>query len=341
MVAARGRSTPSDPGSFYADAAHFQAWGSVNSFASEDLVQVRALGSTFFVPQVVNLIVPTGREYGAAVALHDDLLFVGVPGDDTLGTDAGCVEVWQFDGSDDYGLIDTLYSPSPQPGDRFGRSLDVSPDGTTLAIGEVHNEAIPAVTNSGYIRLADIAPDDTVTLSHDVFAWGSSVTASNENLGFDLDWAADGQLTAGAPGTGISGFVAWFFGPPAPWIEVDQSPALAGTGGVEPTQVMEGAIIADGAVLLGVRDALPLSSAFMIMGLSTINAPAKGGILYPSLNLLLTFSTNAAGEMILPTHWPTSSVALGAFDTYIQWWVLDAGGPVGFSATAGGVIHQY
>lgn len=333
---------PQDPGPLFLDATHFQAWGGVDSSApSNDAVLVQALGTSWIDPAVVINAVPAGRNYGAAVALHDDLLFIGVPGDDTLGTDTGCVEVWRWDGFVSYDPIDTFYSPRPQAGDRFGRSLDVSPDGSTLAIGELHNEVIPGATDgAGYIRFATIAANDTVTVTHDVYAFASSVSVAGENLGADLSWAADGLLTQGAPGAGIAGYIGWFFEPPALWIEVDQSPALAGASG-EPTQVLEGGIYADGPLVLGVEDAAAFSTAYLIVGLSTINAPAKGGIVYPALNLIKAFPTNGAGERILPTLWLQSSVDLGPFDTYIQWWVADAGGPAGFSATAGGVIHQY
>ncbi len=68
--------------------------------------------------------------FGAAVALHEGRLFVGAPGDDDVGPDAGAVHV--FD-SRSLALLAKIHSPDGQPAAAFGGSIHVA--GKFLVVG--------------------------------------------------------------------------------------------------------------------------------------------------------------------------------------------------------------
>lgn len=104
--------------------------------------------------------------FGNAVALSDDgdVLAVGVKFDDAAGNDprddsaedSGAVYVFGRDGSD-WTSISFLKGSNTEAGDVFGRSVALSGDGTTLAVGAVRedgdgsNEDDNSMTDSGAV----------------------------------------------------------------------------------------------------------------------------------------------------------------------------------------------
>jgi hypothetical protein len=87
-------------------------------------------------------------------------------------------------------------------------------------------------------------------------------------------------------------------------------------------------------VAFRVTNAKPFSSATLIVGVSLLQLPFKGGVLVPSPTLLLPpLPTGGLGKLVLGTTWPPalpSGVSL-----YLQAWIPDVAGPVGFAATNG------
>ena len=84
----------------------------------------------------------------------------------------------------------------------------------------------------------------------------------------------------------------------------------------------------------GLEDALPFTSAGLVIGFSPLQVPFKGGTLVPDLDLLiLGLPTGPAGVLEVPFAWPTGLP--GGLTTYVQYWIADPGGPQGFSATNG------
>ena len=99
------------------------------------------------------------------------------------------------------------------------------------------------------------------------------------------------------------------------------SPALAGTGTLQPNT----------AVTFALSNALPNAPAYIIVGFSQLGAPFKGGTLVPAVNFYLSFPVGATGSLTLPALWP-AGVPVG-FPLFFQFWIKDAGGPSGFSAS--------
>jgi len=117
---------------------------------------------------------------------------------------------------------------------------------------------------------------------------------------------------------------------PGSWGDVGQ--ALIGSNG-EPSLSAIGTLFPNDLVTLSLSNARPFASATLVIGFSSINAPFKGGVLVPAINIVFGQTTDFFGEAIFGGLWP-SGVPSG-FVTYFQYWIMDDAGPVGFAASNG------
>jgi hypothetical protein len=114
-----------------------------------------------------------------------------------------------------------------------------------------------------------------------------------------------------------------------PWLNVGQ--ALAGAHGA-PLLQGGGNLGAGSAVSLALSAALEHAPATLVVGLSAVNAPFKGGVLVPMPDLLLGgLTTDGTGALLLAGTWPAGVPSGLAFWT--QAWIVDAAGPKGLSAS--------
>lgn len=114
------------------------------------------------------------------------------------------------------------------------------------------------------------------------------------------------------------------------WVDVGF--AKAGLDGL-PVLTGTGALSAGSANQLSLSSARPSSTATLVAGISTLNAPFKGGTLVPDPILLLTLPTSAAGTATLPFTWPAGIPA--GFPIWFQAWIQDADASFGLSASNG------
>jgi hypothetical protein len=136
----------------------------------------------------------------------------------------------------------------------------------------------------------------------------------------------DGRLMCG---WGDSG--SWVVQVDSPWTDLGQG--LAGASGV-PTLAGSGTLQPGSNVLVALSGALAATPATLVVGFTQLNAPFKGGVVVPSLGLLLVgFVTSPGGTIPLAATWPVGLPS--SFDTYFQWWITDAAGPKGFAASNG------
>lgn len=105
--------------------------------------------------------------------------------------------------------------------------------------------------------------------------------------------------------------------------------ALAGVAG-EPLVVPSGTLQAGSPWSMLVTNSAPNTTAFMIFGLSTLYAPVKGGVLVPATTFIFPLPINASGELSLGST--LGSPPVGA-TFYAQFWIIDAAGPAGYSAS--------
>lgn len=116
-----------------------------------------------------------------------------------------------------------------------------------------------------------------------------------------------------------------------PWTDVRS--ALAGVSGL-PQLVGIGTLIGGAPVSLGLSNARPNSTAVLVLGVSLLSAPFKGGILVPTPDLIVAgLTTDGSGALHIDFLWPAAIPSGSMF--WVQLWVIDPAGPLGFSASNG------
>jgi hypothetical protein len=99
------------------------------------------------------------------------------------------------------------------------------------------------------------------------------------------------------------------------------APTLVGTGTLEPGSL----------VMLTLGGAKPFSFSTLVVGVSALDAPFKGGVMVPNTNFFFPLLTDFFGGAVFGGLWP-AAVPSG-FVTYFQWWIQDPAGPKGFEAS--------
>ncbi len=116
-----------------------------------------------------------------------------------------------------------------------------------------------------------------------------------------------------------------------PWRDLGFS--LAGDAGFSKLLPV-GTLEPDSALQLRISGAPALAPTSLVVGVVSLLAPFKGGVLVPDPLLIVAgLSTDGDGALVLPSTWPTG---LGPGVTLlIQAWFVDAGAPAGLSSTNG------
>jgi len=103
---------------------------------------------------------------------------------------------------------------------------------------------------------------------------------------------------------------------------VTGDPVFAGTGTLAPNTPFD----------LTLSNAAPNSIAFFGIGLSRLDVPLLGTILVPNPTIaLLTLPTDGTGQIVLAGNWPPGQPSGITF--YFQYFIIDAAGPFGLSAS--------
>ncbi|HZL99000.1 MAG TPA: MBL fold metallo-hydrolase [Planctomycetota bacterium] len=113
-----------------------------------------------------------------------------------------------------------------------------------------------------------------------------------------------------------------------PWTDLGQS--LGGTSGA-PLLQGSGSLAAGTQATLALTNARPGSPAVLVVGLSAIDAPFKGGVMVPALDALIALGTGPTGAIPLSASWPAGLP--GGTGLRFQWWISDPAGPAGFAAS--------
>lgn len=116
-----------------------------------------------------------------------------------------------------------------------------------------------------------------------------------------------------------------------PWHDLGNG--LAGSAGT-PLLIGQGALHAGTPFTWTVSGAAPNSAAALVLGASPLMLPFKGGVLVPTPDLaLLGLGTDAHGDLVLSALTPPGLPS--AAHLFLQAWVMDAAGAVGWSASHG------
>jgi hypothetical protein len=111
---------------------------------------------------------------------------------------------------------------------------------------------------------------------------------------------------------------------------VDLGQGLAGISGV-PLLAGSGALIAADTVSVDLSNARANSVSFLILGFSRWDAPFKGGVLVPSVDLLFPVPTDSTGAFQLQTQFPAGVPPDLHF--FMQTWIVDPAATKGMSAS--------
>lgn len=114
------------------------------------------------------------------------------------------------------------------------------------------------------------------------------------------------------------------------WVDVGS--AKAGLTGL-PVLTGTGDLSANSANQITLVNARPSSTANLVVGITTLGAPFKGGTMVPDPILVLALPTSAAGQTALPFTWPTGVPA--GFPIWFQFWIEDAAASFGLAASNG------
>ena len=229
--------------------------------------------------------------------------------------------------------------------------LDVDASGAVLACGRTSSPNFPTTPGAHDISFSGACSDGFVTyLSNDgsqllygsYLGSGSSLCLEAEavkaaDVGIALvaghapasfpvtEGAYDPTYNGGSLGDGFVVKMPLF----TPWTNLGQG--LAGTLGV-PKLAGTGWLVPGNATTLALTRAKPSSTAAMIIGLSQLSAPFKGGVLVPFPNFLVTgLPVSASGTLTLTATWPAG--VPGGLTLYFQEWIVDPAAVAGLSAT--------
>ena len=139
------------------------------------------------------------------------------------------------------------------------------------------------------------------------------------------------QVAAAIPDAGTVP-LALRYATPAPTAFFDLGQALAGTLG-PPQRTRTGSLAPSTPLSMTLTGALPSAPSLLVLGLVPLQAPLLGGVLVPDPFLIVPLTLPVSGSMTLAATWPTG-VPQG-FQFWLQWWVIDAGGPQGYAASNG------
>ena len=138
-------------------------------------------------------------------------------------------------------------------------------------------------------------------------------------------------LSVVGPGGFDSEFKASYITVTDPW--TDLGSGLAGTSGV-PLLTGEGSLAQGSNNVFALTNARANSTTTLVVGLSALNLPFKGGILVPATDwLFFGLPTDASGEFSFSNN-VSNSIASGT-TVFMQFWVNDPVGPFGFAASNG------
>jgi hypothetical protein len=153
-----------------------------------------------------------------------------------------------------------------------------------------------------------------------------------------VEWAGGHPITLPGGGIGLAPVDGVFTqlvltltvveAPPAAWLDLGH--ALAGTLG-EPLLTGNGNLCRSAPGSLVLSNARPGGSTFLVVGLASVWAPFKGGLLLPSPDLVLALPIDAAGTSALPFTFPIG-MPMG-LQFWVQHWIPDPAGVAGFAAS--------
>jgi hypothetical protein len=255
-------------------------------------------------------------------------LVVGIPFADGTAPNSGIVRV--YSGLDGH-VISTIASAGGI-GQAVSGIDDVDGDGLPDVVVGVPN-ASDDESGGGAVRIHSGHSGELI-LSH-------PGPAASDGLGYSVDGSGDvdsdgrPDIVAGSAGSALDPgnqgaiYAISIYAPPTPWHSEGKqlpgthgAPKLAASGSLEPGE----------PVTLKLTNAKESSSATLVVGAFTLNAPFKGGTMVPFPQFLVFgLPTGPAGSLVLTAPWPGGLP--GGVTLHFQYWISDPGAPAGLAAS--------
>lgn len=271
--------------------------------------------------------------FGSSVALDGDTAAVGAP-IDTHGDvyAAGTVTVFTR-AAGTWTQQATLVATDPVSphGPHVGSALDL--EGDVCVAGASHDTHsggewagsafVFERSGTSWSEQAKLTASDAANQDH----FGTTVSLSGDTVLVGASFYDTAAATSAGSAFGFRVLTTAF----GTWADLGQ--ALAGTAG-EPRLVGWGPLLAGGKVHLTLTWARASSLATVVVGLSALQAPFKGGVLVPESDLLIAgLFSDATGQLELPAAWPAGLPS--GLETWYQIWIVDPLAPQGLAASNG------
>ncbi|MCB9898900.1 MAG: hypothetical protein H6825_12925 [Planctomycetes bacterium] len=269
-----------------------------------------------------------GGEFGFSVDLFEDHLAVGLPGH-LSGGGAGRVYMWD-------GSAYSLKAQAVTPGTNILTGYDVAVGRLRGAFGSP-GYPYGGMIQAGATRLLQHVPGSSPPWKF-VAGVPFFCTAPETAAWYGQALAMDGKrMIVGAPFASKEGHTysgrAYVVDLCDSVGSADLEHALPGQGGSVPLLTVDSAPCGEPDVYHVVTGARPWSPAYVVLGASLLELPFKGGVMVPNPDLILSgIQTNGEGRFFFGYEVPSG---LPSYSIWMQCWIQDVEGPVGFSSTNG------
>jgi probable HAF family extracellular repeat protein len=247
---------------------------------------------------------------------------ISADGNVIVGLSAATGGVFAFRWSDPAAGGSGMQSIGDIPGgSAFSRANGISADGNVIvgqSIGPSGMEAFVWTAATGCVSLKGLL----TSLGLDLSGWTLEVAQAV---------SADGRTIVGYGPNPSGSYEGWVAHLGDAWTDLGRG--IAGVAGV-PALVAHGALLEGHPLTLDISGAKPSGSATLVVGLSALNAPFKGGTLIPDADVLVIgLPLDGAGALQLASAWP-AGVPRGV-SLWLQAWIADAAAVQGFAASNG------
>ena len=140
------------------------------------------------------------------------------------------------------------------------------------------------------------------------------------------------RVISSTPGVEVTGDISGTacVGVPGTW--TDMGGGISGVAGV-PLLTGTGPMACEALTTYTLINAKPNQLAYFPVGISNLGLPLKGGVLVPSLDLILFFVTSPTGDISFGANWPLGLPS--GFTIYYQYWLKDNTAIKGWAASNG------
>ncbi|HEX5010691.1 MAG TPA: PEP-CTERM sorting domain-containing protein [Planctomycetota bacterium] len=245
---------------------------------------------------------------------------ISADGNVIVGLSAASAGVFAFRWSDPAAGGSGMQSIGDIPGgSAFSRANGISADGSVIvgqSVGPSGMEAFVWTAATGCVSLKSLL----TSLGVDLNGWTLEVAQAI---------SADGRTIVGYGPNPSGNYEGWVAHLGDAWTDLGRG--IAGVAGV-PALTVHGALIEGHPLSVAISGAKPSGSATLVIGLSALNAPFKGGTMVPNPDALVAgLGLDGVGGIELTSAWPAG--VPGGTSLWLQAWIADAAAVKGLAAS--------